>query len=253
MRKAFIAALLWLACGAAFADDLLLLGVGNGKTPAASGISLKHNNFAQNGGTANTRAVTLATTTAGNFIVVGAGWCGDASCLTAHSLTVASVTSSNSGSGETCSQVSSAASAASATQTDIWYCPNIVGGSDTITVTVTGANYLAVGLSEWSGVNNASPVDAVANNATSGVSNVTSSSVATSGSTAQTGELIYTPILIGTSAAVAPGGSQTGINAVNSGLFDSYQISGATGTYTNTNSWSGATPQSASIAAFKHP
>lgn len=220
---------------------------GAGKKPIVAGgaVSFVQNAAAINGGQAQTRAVTLTGTVAGNLVIVGIGWCDDASCATALGTTISSVTSSNSGSGETCAQATGAY-IDNVFSADIWYCKNIVGGSDTITVTTSSATnsyYIQASGSELHGASTTVPFDAVANHtqATSG----TSYSVSTNGSTASSSEFIYSAGFVGGSVTVTFG--QTPIQ----GNFDQYQVSSTPGTYTNTATWTGSHGYSIGLAAFK--
>jgi hypothetical protein len=232
---------------AAQGDNLLGVDAGKGKAPP---FQVLHHANGANGGAGASKAVTINGTTAGNFIIVGIGWCADVNCGFPASVSVSTVTSS---AGETCSQVPNANGGATPSlKTDIWYCPNIHGGNDTITVTTTSsqASYLSVFLSEWTGITNVSPLDGIASN-TGGSFNTnsfTSCSVQTNGVTTQAGELIYS-VLFGGNNPIR--GYQPQVDT-----FTSYLISGAiSNAYTHFYYWLNAAAKSCgiSIAAFKHP
>ncbi len=197
-------------------------------------------------GGATTQNTALAGTVAGNLIVVGFAWCDSNNCTPPGTGTVTSVTSSNSGSGETCTQVASAATVGHKSSSDIWYCKNIVGGSDTITVNYSATVYFsALSISEVHGASTSAPLDSSTTNTTIDDSGAASSlSVSTSAATNHSSEFVY-------SAGYAAGATmvmgQTQINA----NVDEYQISGASGTYTNTASWAGTHPYAVSLTAFK--
>ncbi len=251
-----LALALLLALGPAQAQ-LTLSGVGGGfgssrgGPGAATGIVLVNNtgsctSACGTGITTTTQA--LSGTHAGNLLVIGVGYCNN-SCGTLGTVVVSSITSSNGGGegGEACVQVPSAASPTSQKiATDVWYCKNIIGGTDTITVNFSapGADFPNVYLTEWSGASTSAPLDDIG---TGNVGATNSITLTTTAPTASSGELIYSPAI--SFNTLTPG--NTGINNVSTGDQDEYQISGAIGSYSNTWSISGSTGWAASLAVFK--
>lgn len=252
MRTAILILALLIGAALSFqpssADDLLLLGVSNSKTPSGGGgsVSFVQNGATQGGSSVTSQATTLSGTVGGNLIVVGVGWCNSSSCNNVSGgQTVSSVTSSNSGSGETCTQASGAAESEQLSS-DIWYCKNIHGGSDTITVSFSaGVFFPEVSLSEVHGASVSAPLDSVTN-ATFSNTGVSSYSISTNGNTAESSEFVYSIGYVGGGATVTLTKTQLNAN------IDQYQISGAAGSYTNAGSWTGNQPYSVSLAAFKH-
>ncbi len=219
-----------------------------GGAAAPAGIALVANTnacIAACGTLVTTGNVALAGTSAGHLLVVGIGYC-QASCAAGALVTVTSVTSSNSGSGETCVQVPSAATANNRVTTDIWYCKNIVGGTDTITVNFSapGADFPFVYLNEFSGASTSAPLDDIGTNLTTVSSPLT---LTTTGNTASSGELLYSPVESLTAATAG----NTLINNGGSGNQDEYPIVGAIGTYSNTWTLAGGPNAAGSLAVFK--
>jgi hypothetical protein len=99
----------------------------------------------------------------------------------------------------------------------IWYVANAKGGANTVTITPTGgADALELHVSEWFGINSASPVDQTASATGSGAS--ISSGAQT---TTRNGELIYGYTFPNGNSS--PGSGFTGLSLVD-GDWDEYQI-----------------------------
>lgn len=249
MFRCILAAALFLAILCSARADMTLTGVDStlSRGAVSSPFALVHNNRVATGTSGATVAVPLTGTTVHNFIVVGIAFCQNTACNTANSITISSVISS---AGETCSVVPATLGNSQGVTAVIYACPNIVGGSDTITVTTsdnTNTWFLAASANEFSGVVTTSPVDNIGNNVSaSGTS--TGETVSTTGSNAQTKELIYSVAI--SAQTPSPAGSFVPINAG----FDAWETSVAIATQTATWSWTSTSiAHSVNIAAFKHP
>src|SRR5579883_991370 len=113
------------------------------------------------GGGGTSISTTLNGTTAGNFILIMAAWCNSSGC--GGSGTISSITTSFS---ETCTEATSQPNNLNlGSTTDIWFCPNIHGGNDTITVNFAQTSfYGGISVSEFSGVATTTPEDTTAAN-----------------------------------------------------------------------------------------
>lgn len=214
--------------------------------PANAAIALVNNSSAVNAAGGTSVAVTAGTLTAGNLLVVGVGWCGDVSCGT-DAGTVTSVTLSSGGGA--CVQATNAlGSSGTGQRSDIWYCANLAGGVTTVTVNLSGTLFYAfAAVSQWSGVATSTPLDNIGNNG--GASTGTSLTVATTGNTAVSGELI---IGVATTASNAVPGHNAINTVIGWGQPDDYQIAGASGSYNV--SWTFLNGKNAgSLAVFKPP
>ena len=117
-----------------------------------------------------------ANTTAGNLILVGLDF--------TSSATFSSITDSQ---GNTFSEVGNQLISPGGIRTRVYYANNIKGGADTVTVNLSGtSSYIEVYLTEYSGVNQATPIDAQAG--ASGTAGAVSSGNAT---TTVAGDMIY--------------------------------------------------------------
>lgn len=114
-RALLVAAVLWL--GAA------------GRADAAIAVAHHTVNSVNTNGV--TVAVTVTSTTGGNLLIVGTANEGGR--------TVSSVTDNKGGGSNTYVQATSAASAGTAGNTDLWYCLNAGGGVTSVTITYSGA------------------------------------------------------------------------------------------------------------------
>lgn len=250
IRRIICVALIALASGIAHADDLLLLGVGTTKKTGSTGpFSLVQSSSNGNGSPSQTLTVTLSGTTAGNFLAVTIIWCNNGSCNTSQPSSVSTVTSS---AGETCSQVSGADNTTSAQgRSDIWYCANIVGGTDTITITMSlsSPDFIQAVVSEWTGVATVSPVDGtIANHTFTNSAPSSPLTITTSGNTSANNDLIISCITI------APGTPSSNQTPIGSGSLAAWELAATSGsTYSIQWIWTGSPVWlGASIAAFKH-
>jgi hypothetical protein len=201
------------------------------------------------GGNGTSQAVTLSGTNAGDLLVIATTWCSDSSCITQGGTSVASVTDST---GDTCAQVPNVANRSLYTvlYQDIWYCQNIGGGKETVTITYSSNIYYhEVYVSEFAGAAVSSPAEAgntlAINPGSSPSYALTSYYVTTAGNTSQSGDLIYSIVAAAGGPTVRPG--QNALNGP-----DEYQIAGAAGPYMNT--WTLSASSSAvvmGLAAFK--
>ena len=176
-------------------------------------------------------------TLSGSMLIVSITWCQTVACTVTGSVHVSSVTSSNV--GETCSQVSNAASLAAAASSDIWYCPNIKGGSDTITVNTTGGSpgFLSALVSEWTRLQG--PDGTLASIGTTAGATLT---LTTNGNVTRPGEIVYSVMGRG-GTGLTSSSSQLPVNIGNGGTVgpsDVYQVTTTPGiTYSNTMNWTG--------------
>jgi hypothetical protein len=227
----------------------LTLAFGHPAHAAIALVQYGHAGAGSSGGTS--QAATLNGTTVGDLIVVGVRWCGSATCGSTDSAGVSSVTDSV---GDTCAHAPNTAGVSLYTPAylDIWYCGNIGGGNDTITVNFSGTVYYqTVYLSEYSGAVTSSPfVDGATdlsynfNPGSNPAYSVNNFYVPTAASTSQSGDLLYSLIY-------PASGTITAGNSALSGP-DEYQVASAPGPYMNT--WSLSASPSAvvmSIAAFR--
>jgi hypothetical protein len=136
---------------------------------------------------------------------------------------------------------------------DIWYCQNIKGGTETVTVNYTNTVYYHyVYLSEFSGVATTSPVDFGfgynINPSTNPTYSLKNFYIPTSGNTSRSGDLIYSLIYPDNAfSTITPGN-----HGLNSGGNDEYQVASAVGPYMNT--WTTASAGTSvvmGLAAFK--
>jgi hypothetical protein len=216
--------------------------------PTKSGVSFVQKASA-GGGDGTRQAVTLSGTNAGDLLVIGTTWCNDSNCITQGGTSVASVTDS---SGDTCARVPNVANRSLYTvgYEDIWYCQNIGGGSETVTVTYSGStHYHEVYVSEFAGAAVSSPAEAgnslAINPGSSPRYALTNYYVTTAGNTSQSGDLIYSIITAAGGPTITPG--QNELNGP-----DEYQIAGFAGPYMNT--WTLSASSNAvvmGLAAFK--
>jgi hypothetical protein len=239
-------AIIVLACTSALPTSAQLAGAAIRAVavpPAA--ISLVQKGSA-GGGNGTSQAVTLSATRGGDLIAVAVKWCADSSCITTSSNAVSSVTDST---GDTCARAPGAAGNSNYTVVyeDVWYCQNISGGNETVTVNFSGSVYYHyVYLSEFSGVATSNPVEAgnslALNPGSSPLYSMTQFYIPTAGNTSLSGDLIYSFI-----DAASPTPGQNVLNGP-----DEYQIAGAAGPYMNT--WTlSSSPGSIvmGLAAFK--
>jgi hypothetical protein len=206
----------------------------------------------------STCATTLTGTTAGNFLVVTLA---NVVLGSATPITVTSVTTNST--PATCTHATGTAIAenggggGNSETTDIYYCPNIAGGSITVTGHLSGSSTIAAWnvVSEFSpGTSGAGADVGIGNTGATLEGGASSVSVATNGNLTQNNQLIISVMTHDDSpGTVSAGGGQTVIN----GDFPSvsYLIGGTSGSpVTQSYSWTsnGATAPM-SIAAFSHP
>ena len=190
-------------------------------------------------------------TLSGSMLIVSISWCQTMACTITGSVHVSSVTSSNV--GETCSQAPNAASLAAAGSSDIWYCPNIKGGSDTITVNTTGGSpgFLTAVVSEWTRLQTVDGT--LASSATTASNTMT---LTTNGNVTRPGEVVYSIMSRGgtglTSSSSQLPVSVEGPPGGTIGPTDVYQVTTTPGiTYSNTMNWTGSgLVASGSLAVF---
>jgi lipopolysaccharide export system protein LptA len=128
--------------------------------------------------------------------------------------------------------------------TYIWYAANAKGGANTVTITPTGgADALELHVSEWSGINNAAPLDQTSSATGSGTA--ISSGAQT---TTQNGELIYGYTFPNGNSS--PGSGFTGLTLVD-GDWDEYQIQPVAGSVAGSFTQQPSTNWFAAMATFK--
>ena len=231
------------------ADDHVVTG-GTGSGPVTPVISQVSGHICSAGlSTSGTSEnCTINGTAAGDAVTIGVFWCYDASCVTTGAAQPTSF------GGATCSLVSgSFTSTSSQGVTDVAFCPTLSGGNTTFTVNFTTTVwYITVMVAEFKTTpQHTMTVDSVASNVTHAGASPSPISLSTNGSTAVSGELIYSLAYVDLSTSVLTAG-QTLLNSAGGNVKDEYQIAGAAGTQTNT--WTFTTspqPYSSSIAAFK--
>ncbi len=145
-------------------------------------VSFYNSAFAQNSvqtvageaRSASTYSLSLPSSTAGNLILIGV----------TYNTTFASISDSQ---GNALTQVGSELVSPGGARSRVYYAKNIKGGSETVTANLSASSsYLLLYISEYSGVDTASPIDTQAG--ASGSSGVASSG---SGTTSAGGEIIY--------------------------------------------------------------
>jgi hypothetical protein len=96
---------------------------------------------------------------------------------------ISSITDSQ---GNTFTQVGSDLTSPGGNKNRVYYANNILGGADTVTITLSTSNFMEVFLSEYSGVDTVNPVDVTVGN--TGVAGSVTSGIAT---TTTPGDKIY--------------------------------------------------------------
>jgi len=211
---------------------------------ASSPYSLRGNHVTSGyGGSGTTQVATINNSVTNDLRTVTIFACPDGGCGGPAMSRVTSVTDGT----NACQGATNAFyGGANGSSTDIWFCPQITGGSNA-TVTVTFSQTVTapcIMVQEW-GPSPASPDATLGNTATGTGANP---SVATNGSTTQSGELVLSIFNDVNSLSASTG---TVIDTCGGNTTTVYQLPASTGTITNSVT-SSAGRWSGSIAAFKY-
>lgn len=210
----------------------------------AAGYTLKQHQENEGAGIVATLTSTFASTTAGNMVSVELFYCQSGSCAgTSNPIAI----SDSNGSCPILAQ----AGGTTGIYALVALCPNIGGGSDTVTATWTGGNadFTSLFIQEWQGAVTASPGDQP--NSSTITCAASPYNVSTAGNVALTNELILSINYSGGGPNTA---QQTLIDHDSSGnIIVEYQIGTTATTYTNgiTSAVSGQCR--AAITGVKHP
>jgi len=236
------------------------LPIGANAVAGTSSVLFKQTAFTGGGSAGVTsRATTLTGVGAGHILIVAAGWCDNNICGVNTSSSISSMISS---AGETCSQVPSVHATGAPQAIDIWYCPNTVSGSHTITATFsTTVNFAILGVSEFSGIATSTPLDSAVVNHANGTASGLTFSITASAATSQTDELLYTLWYVNPTTPPVFQFQNPGwigldfLSGVGNTVWNVYQNPHAIATYTATSTFTSPSnpTYSAAIVGFKHP
>lgn len=252
MRGLWLALALILSLGARADAQFMPLGLGAHAGGGGGSIALVQHVFTNcGGGPYTTCAAAITGVVSGHMLGVGIAWCGSSgpNC-SSGSPAITSITDTL---GNTCAAVSGAGAGGS-NSASIWECPNVIGGSDTLTVTWTSNTVYAaeVDVFELSGAASSSPSEVGNARAdAAGGGGGGPYSLATSGATTVSGDFVYSVMNEAFQTATA---NQTAIVSGSSSttlFYDEYQLGGAPAVYTNSWNFPASPPYSIVIAAFK--